>query len=291
MRFKGVKIEDFASIIEGKSSKQIEVDVIDFIISLKERHYSLTSQKVYLAALSHFYSINDVTINIKKISKFLSNDDRLENQDQDQENGEGQGQGDGDKPYTHEQIAKLLEFADLRTKAIILIMASAGLRLVALEVLKFGDLTPITTHQIYQIRVYANSKSNRHYTFCTPECRKTIDNYIEWRRQCGEKITPKSPLLRGEFDKRDIFAVANKVRPISKSAIKKAISQTLYASGLRTPLVLPANALNKRRPTAMCHGFRKFFDTTCTHSGMNQTYIEFCLGHKLPGVKDSYFLQ
>jgi hypothetical protein len=40
----------------------------------------------------------------------------------------------------------------------------------------------------------------------------------------------------------------------------------------------------------MCHGFRKFFDTTCTHSRMNQTYIEFCLGHKLPGVKDSYFL-
>jgi hypothetical protein len=23
---------------------------------------------------------------------------------------------------------------------------------------------------------------------------------------------------------------------------------------------------------------------------MNETYIEFCLGHKLPGVKDSYFL-
>ena len=27
-----------------------------------------------------------------------------------------QPKGDGDKPYTHEQIAKLLEFADIRTK-------------------------------------------------------------------------------------------------------------------------------------------------------------------------------
>src|ERR671923_2624904 len=34
----------------------------------------------------------------------------------------------------------------------------------------------------------------------------------------------------------------------------------------------------------------KFFDTTCTNSGMNPIYIEFCLGHSLKGVKDSYFL-
>lgn len=40
----------------------------------------------------------------------------------------------------------------------------------------------------------------------------------------------------------------------------------------------------------MSHGFRKFFDTTCTNSGMNPIYIEFCLGHSLKGVKDSYFL-
>jgi hypothetical protein len=48
--------------------------------------------------------------------------------------------------------------------------------------------------------------------------------------------------------------------------------------------------LNTRRETAMSHGFRKFFDTTCTNSGMDPIYIEFCLGHSLQGVKDSYFL-
>jgi hypothetical protein len=47
---------------------------------------------------------------------------------------------------------------------------------------------------------------------------------------------------------------------------------------------------NTRRETAMSHRFRKFFDTTCTNSGMNPIYIEFCLGHSLKGVKDSYFL-
>jgi hypothetical protein len=75
----------------------------------------------------------------------------------------------------------------------------------------------------------------------------------------------------------------------------------LYASGLRTPLVCNGSSdsnnnnnerklLNTRHETAISHGFRKFFDTVCTNSGMNHIYIEFCLGHKLQGVKDSYFL-
>ena len=77
MRFKGLKIDDFASIIKGKSVKEIEADNIDFIISIKERHYSLPSHKMYLGALSHFYSIDDITLNRKKLSRFLSNDDAI----------------------------------------------------------------------------------------------------------------------------------------------------------------------------------------------------------------------
>ena len=170
-------------------------------------------------------------------------------------------------------------------------MASGGMRIGSLPMLKIGDLIHIDTQKIYQIRLYANSKSNRHYTFCTPECRKAIDNYLEFRRSCGENIMPKSPLLRREFDRNDIFQVANDIKPLTGYAIKKALTKVSYASGLRTSLVTRSkNVRNTRRETALAHGFRKFFDTTCTHSGMNQTYVDFCLGHKLPGVKDSYFL-
>ena len=107
----------------------------------------------------------------------------------------------------------------------------------------------------------------------------------------GENVTAKSPLFRREFDKRDIFAVANDAKHLTRVSIKMALAQLLYASGLRTPSVSEdKRRLNNRRPTAMSHGFRKFFDTNCTNSGMNPIYIEFCLGHKLQGVKDSYFL-
>jgi hypothetical protein len=116
-------------------------------------------------------------------------------------------------------------------------MTSAGLRLGALQLLRVGDLIPVPKYNLYQIRVYANSKSNRHHTFCTPECRKTIDNYLDYRRSCGENITPKSPLLRQEFDREDIFQAVNDIKPLTGYAIKKAVTKVIYASGLRTPLI------------------------------------------------------
>jgi integrase len=294
MQYYNIAKQDFASLIEGKDSREIEKDIINFIIFLKNKHYSLASQKVYLAALIHFYSINDINVRRKKIAKFLSNDDDNDNNQRSlSEQGQVQDQkglGDGDKPYTREQILKLLEFSDLRTKAIILLLSSTGMRLGGLESLKIGDLTPVPTHNLYQVRVYANSKSNKHYTFCTPECRKAVDNYIDFRKSCGEVITPKSPVIRRFFDKRDVFAAAKDIRPVTYSSIKRAITNVLYASGIRTPVTLNIDALNARRETMLTHGFRKFFDTVTTNAGVNPIYIETMLNHKLEGVKDSYFL-
>jgi site-specific recombinase XerC len=123
-------------------------------------------------------------------------------------------------------------------------MASAGLRLNALPLLRMNDLIEITKYNIYQIRVYSNSRKDRYHTFCTPEAKKAIDNYLDYRRH--------------EFDRTDIFQIANNVKPLSKFSIKKAIHQILYISGLRTPLVAGQNnnkVLNVRRRTAMNHGF------------------------------------
>jgi hypothetical protein len=150
MRFKGLKIDDFASIIKGKSVKEIEADNIDFIISIKERHYSLASLKMYLGALSHFYSIDDITRNRKKLSRFLSNDDAIIEDKFYNDNNTGSGNNsnnESDQPYTREQIPKPLEYADPRTRAMRLIMASAALRLGALPILKVADLTPSTKTQ------------------------------------------------------------------------------------------------------------------------------------------------
>ena len=177
MKYMGIAEGRYSQLIEGKDPKVIESDIIGFIVFLKERHYSSGSQKTCLSALLHFYSYNDIMLNRKKLSAYLSNDDVIEttyddNNDDDDNVGSNNICDSGDKPYTHAQIAKLLEFADIRTKVIILVMASAGLRMGALPLLRVGDLTLVPKHNIYQIRVYANSKSNRYYTFAHLNAKK-----------------------------------------------------------------------------------------------------------------------
>ncbi|MFZ0555567.1 MAG: hypothetical protein WAM26_09765 [Nitrososphaeraceae archaeon] len=38
----------------------------------------------------------------------------------------------------------------------------------------------------------------------------------------------------------------------------------------------------------LVHGFRKYFDTTCTSNGMDKLYVEVCMGHDI-GLKGSYY--
>jgi hypothetical protein len=42
-------------------------------------------------------------------------------------------------------------------------MYSGSTRVGALPILRIGDLIEIPKYNIYQIRMYANSKKNRHY--------------------------------------------------------------------------------------------------------------------------------
>jgi integrase len=85
-----------------------------------------------------------------------------------------------DQPYTREQIKTILDKAEQRNHAIILLLSSSGMRVSALTNLKVGDLTPIDKYQIYQIQVYKRSRS-KYTTFCTPEARKEIDFHLQYR--------------------------------------------------------------------------------------------------------------
>ena len=62
------------------------------------------------------------------------------------------------------------------------------------------------------------------------------------------------------------------------------ITSLLYRTGLRTI----NNETNQRTELMQCHGFRKFFNTTCINAGMNPLYSEYLMGHK-SGLTKSYF--
>lgn len=73
-----------------------------------------------------------------------------------------------DRAYTHEEIHTLLDIADERFRTIILILASTGIRIGALSLLKLKHL------QDSKLTVYENTKEE-YITFITPECQKAVD--------------------------------------------------------------------------------------------------------------------
>jgi site-specific recombinase XerD len=164
------KKEDYAKLIEGRDVRIIQSDIINWITHMKDTAgLSPASIKLYTAGVYHFYKMNDIVLNKDKVNAFKP---EFHNVVEDQ-------------PYTRQQIKTMLDKAEPRNRAIILLLSSSGMRVGALPNLKVGDLTSIDKYNIYQVQVYKRSKS-KYITFCTPECRREIDTYLQYRERYGE---------------------------------------------------------------------------------------------------------
>jgi len=98
MDFCGVdKFEDLIEIIQ-----QPQNQIIAYLMSLREKKLSWNSISTRLNAIYHFYDMNDVTLNKKKIKMFKGEYTRKV----------------VDKAYTHEDIKKILDISDLRAKTL-----------------------------------------------------------------------------------------------------------------------------------------------------------------------------
>jgi site-specific recombinase XerC len=115
------KLSDLMTIREPQ--KQI----IKYLMSLKERKLSFNSLSHSLYAIYHFYDMNDLPLNKKKINMFKGEFRRKV----------------VDRAYSHEEIKKILDVSDLRMKSIVLLMSSACLRVGALPLLKLRNLEKI----------------------------------------------------------------------------------------------------------------------------------------------------
>jgi integrase len=186
---KYLKIDNPDDLLKYQDNpKFIQNQIIDYLIYLKNPPLSLryATRSQYLAAIMTYYDLNEVILNKKKIYRYLGEEEKpIEN-----------------RGYTREEIAKMLEVCDERVKALILLLASTGVRIRAIVDLKLEDLTSIPNHDIYRVKVYSDSKQS-YPVFITPEASKAINTYLGYRERYGEKLIPKSPLFRDQFDRND----------------------------------------------------------------------------------------
>lgn len=211
--------------------------IITYLMSLREKKLSYNSISTRLNAIYHFYDMNDVFLNKKKINMFKGEYARKVI----------------DRAYTHEQISKMLDVSDLRAKTIILLMASSGIRIGSLPDIRIRNLKEI--NNIYKVTVYEGSNS-QYFTFCTPECSSYIDAYLNFKTKNGENLNQDSYTIRDQFDITDLEQIRNKSKGMSIIGIESLLNVILLKSGVRA-----INYNRDRKEVARAHGFRKLFTT------------------------------
>jgi integrase len=115
-------------LVLSQDSKTIQQKIIDYIGYLKrERNLGANAINLYVGSIFHFYAMNDITLNRRKIGRYIPENIQKNN----------------DRAYTREEIARLLEFCDIRDKALVLLFASTGMRIGAVPDLRLEHLQKI----------------------------------------------------------------------------------------------------------------------------------------------------
>ena len=261
--------------------KLIESRIIDWLVS--ERRMSHDSRSLRLAALSAFYSINDVNLNRRKLKKFLGEQKKIHK----------------DRPYTLEEIHSMVDVTDQRTKVIVLLFASTGMRIGGLTGLRLSHLQKIKEYNLYRLTVYENTP-DEYICFTTPECALAIDTYLLYRQRCGEKLMYDddkgiwlpaiTPLIRREFDRDDTFQAADPQPVNTAGCIDFLIFGILKRTGIIRPIPQIAGETKtcSRHPIARTNGFRKMVNTTMIKCHVEPLIKEMLLGHHT-GLEENYY--
>ena len=109
-------------------------------------------------------------------------------------------------------------------------------------------------------------KSERYDTLVTPECMTEIQEYMEYRKKQGEKVSDEAYIIRTKF--ATFSRATNRPKP-QRAAINKQMKILLKKAGLSFEELEPD------------HSLRKFFDTTLMNSDVVHSFKELLMGHHL----------
>jgi integrase len=228
----------------------LQANIISYLVHMDQQEgLSYSYRAVALASIKHDYSMRDIILNWIKISKFLG------------EKKEGEYKG-----YTKEQIDAMLNFADVKYQAIILTLASTGMRREALTQLKVGDFEYLDTYQLYKIKIYRGSKSAQ-ICFTTPEAATAINRYIT-----AKQLKPE-----------DYF---HNVEP---KAVSQLLRRIAIEAGISKPHHLAENEEigHFRGEIPAVHGLRTFCISQMKKAHVDTETSKLLTGHSI-GVRSKY---
>lgn len=253
------KVKDLTSLLKMKSD-QLQELLEDYTMYLTDRGITRNTVKLYLSSLESILVFHDIPYKKKKLHRLFP----------------ARAKPAGSQGYTLEDMQAIAKGCITpRSKAMVLMIASSGMRRGGYADLKVGDLMPI--EDSYIIKVYADT-DKEYVTFCTPEARKATEEYFEYRKEQGEQFTKDSPVFK-TTGKGEVSS--NRARLVScaiNDVIKKIKMDKELANGSK----------DKRYTKATVHGMRKFCNTMLNKAKLQHNDIEKIMGHS-NGLKGLYY--
>ncbi len=280
--FRGVGIEGsdlksraqtFAKL--AKADNQWATQTInDYMRKQKERaerkEISESTVPNFFKPIKLFCEMNDILLNWKKITKRIPR-------------GRSYGQ---DRIPTVDEIKQVLSYPDRRIKPAALLMLSSGIRIGAFDYLNWGNIEKIEKRgQLVggRIKVYAGTP-DEYSSFLTPEAYHALEEYINFRKSNGERITKDSPVIRDLFYPDKLGRGEPHIpKRLKSSGIKRMFEDALKGTGIRKPL----EEGKRRHEFQVDHGFRKFFKSVCERQ-MKSLHVEILMGHNV-GLAENYY--
>ncbi len=273
--------EKCQSLLMIKDINLLESHLIRFVNFQKERienkEISEGTLCNYIKAVRLFFSMNDIVINWKKISKGIPPEKNHAD----------------DRIPTLDEINRLLEHPDRRIRPIVYTMLSSGIRVGSWDHLKWKHVVPIETNNVIigAKLIVKNTKirNREYYSFITPEAYHSLKDWMDFRNLHGEEITGESWLMRDTWQKIDRnhghrIGLAKFPKRMNSTSIRNMIYEAWKIQGVRDKLSEPDK---KRHEFKSSHGFRKFFETRCQQAKMNHNNIKLLMDHSL-GESQSY---
>ncbi|MGH9911771.1 MAG: hypothetical protein ACRD4W_04955, partial [Nitrososphaeraceae archaeon] len=176
----------------------------------------------YVKPIKLFCEMSDIPIAWKKITRGLPKSRRFAD----------------DRAPTLEEIQKICEYPDRRIKGIVCTMASSGIRLGAWDNLRWRHIAPIWRGGkviAEKIVVYAGDDEES-ISFITPETYFELNNWMEYRKESGEKVDENSWVMRQLWNTKEghyHHGIIKEVTKLKSSGIKRLLEDTLWTQGLR----------------------------------------------------------
>ncbi len=247
--------------------KEIQEKIEDYVISLKDK-INPNSFGPQMSPLFLFYDLSGIILNKTRIKKLYP----------------ARVKAQGFNAYTRQDISLMLSNTrKKRTKAMILVFASTGCRVGALQGLKMSDIYDTVNPNCKCLQFYTGFREE-YYGFLTPEATKALYEYFEERTSYGERLSSDSPVFALYENARKQITMNAKLQPVTRFAVSNAFATILSKNGR------PMDS-GQRHKIPITHGFRKFFNKTLKmRESANLSVCEKLLGHSVTISLDNAYL-